>query len=625
MNSSKLLPAWLPLAVVCVAALLAFSAPKVRAADHNDPNAVNSIFSDVPTDAADLYDFFGFPVGTPGSPDERVVLALTFAPVPKTGVFDPDLLYRILVSPGQRLSSSFKGDPGLVNYVTHLLAIKNKYVALAPAEVRVAVDASNQAHVDFLGFPSGNFSRTISLNTVVPIATPDGQQIKAYIGGRDDAFFNDLPGFFRSINYAPQFYKVPHADMKNRETTIPKTLIELEGNTLFNFDPQHPQHGQGEKFDFPKQPFTWSGTRFAKDAEGNFRFVYSGKDAQAKRDINAIILEIPLSYLTKKPQTDRVVNAWGESWVLKASDKVPNLSDDRPPLPQPWILRLPWLVTFVGIVIGVLLARPAFRGSRPGNQSSSSRLWPLLGAGVGLLLIALSLYGGFTLSSIARQKPTLAKSQYELDEVLRRYKLVDTDGQPFADAALNLREDDRQVGAYNIAIGPSFVTRLAHLGWGFGPSITALGLKTSFNHDNAPVSLYKTDLGFVDSFLRARKVIFQELNMPDNSWNPRGLNIPLKRAVDIFVPNVCAIDMDTTGTWPYGRRPEDQVATRFLALFLDMSAQLGGKPYNLETLADQSLWDHAPIVPKTPPNPLKNDKEFLSEFPYLAEPWNRTY
>lgn len=625
MNYSKLLPAWPLLAAACVAALLASSAPSARAADHNDPNAVNSIFSDVPTDAADLYDFFGFPAGTPGSADERVVLALTFAPVPKTGVFDPDLLYRILVSPGQRLSSSFKGDPSLVNYVTHLLAIKNKYVALAPAEVRVTVDASNQAHVDFIGFASGNFSRTLPLNTVVLVATPDGKQIKAYIGGRDDAFFNDLPGFFRSINYAPQFYKVPHANMKDRETQIPKTLLELENNKLFNFDPQHPQLGQGEKLDFPNQPFTWSGTHFAKDADGNFRFVYSGKDAQAKRDINAIILEIPLAYLTKNPQTDRVVNAWGESWALKASEKVPNLPDDRPPISQPFVLRYPWLVALVGIIVGVLLTRPAFRTSRKPSGASSSRLWPLLGAGFGILLIALSLYGSFTLNSIARQKPMLAKAQGELDEVLRKYKLVDTDGQPFADAALNLREDDRQVGAYNITIGPSFVTRLAHLGWGFGPSISALGLKTSFDHGGAPVSIYKTDSGFIDSFLRARKVIFQELNMPDNSWNPRGLAIPLKRAVDIFVPNVCAVDMDTTGTWPYGRRPEDQVATRFLALFLDMSAQLGGKPYNLETLADQSLWDHAPIVPKTPPNPLKNDKEFLSEFPYLAEPWNRSY
>jgi|GEM_PF-451052 len=625
MNSSRLLPAWLSFSVVCVGALLTSSAPEVRAADHNDPNAVNSIFSDIPQDAADLYDFFGFPTGVAGSKDEKVTLALTFAPVPKTGVFDPDLLYRVLISPGPRLSSSFKGDPGLTDYITHLLAIKNKYLALAPAEVRVVVDANQQAHVDFIGFPSGNFSRTIALNTVVPISAPDGQQIKAYIGGRDDAFFNDLPGFFRSINYAPQFYKIPHADLKDRETPIPKSLLELEGNTSFNYNPQHPLQGQGEKLDAPKEPFTWGGSHFAKDADGNFRFVYSGKDAQTKRDVNAIILELPLTFLTKTPQTDRVVNAWGESWVLKASQKVPTLSNDRPPLPLVWPLRFPWALTLVGLIIGVLVIRFALRSARQAQRGTGSRVWPIFGAGLGILIVMLSLYSGFTLSAIARQKPALAKAPGELDEVLRRYKLIDTDGQPFADAALNLREDDRQVGAYNIALGPSFVTRLAHLGWGFGPSITALGLKTSFNHDGASVSIYKTDSSFLDAFWRARKVVFQELNMPDNSWNPRGLNIPLKRAVDIFVPNVCAVDMDTTGTWPYGRRPEDQVATRFLALFLDMSAQINGKPYNLETLGDQSLWDHAPITPKTPPNPLKNDKEFLTEFPYLAEPWNRSY
>jgi hypothetical protein len=109
--------------------------------------------------------------------------------------------------------------------------------------------------------------------------------------------------------------------------------------------------------------------------------------------------------------------------------------------------------------------------------------------------------------------------------------------------------------------------------------------------------------------------------MPDDSWNKKKLDIPLRRAVEIFIPNVNAIDMDTTGTWPFGRRPEDQVATRFLSLFLDMKAQINGKRYHVDTLNDQSLWDHAPIEPKTPPNPLKNDKPFLDHFPYLAEPW----
>jgi hypothetical protein len=109
--------------------------------------------------------------------------------------------------------------------------------------------------------------------------------------------------------------------------------------------------------------------------------------------------------------------------------------------------------------------------------------------------------------------------------------------------------------------------------------------------------------------------------MPDDRWNKGNQQIPLRRPLEIFVPNVCAIDMDTTGTWPFGRRLEDQVATRFLSMFLDMEAMFNGKPYHIELLSDQSLWDQAPIVPKTPPNPLKNDKDFLGHFPYLADPW----
>jgi hypothetical protein len=48
---------------------------------------------------------------------------------------------------------------------------------------------------------------------------------------------------------------------------------------------------------------------------------------------------------------------------------------------------------------------------------------------------------------------------------------------------------------------------------------------------------------------------------------------------------------------------------------------LNGKKYHIELLNDQSLWAAVPIEPKTVPNPQKNDKEFLTDFPYLAEPW----
>jgi hypothetical protein len=525
------------------------------AADHNDPNAVNSIFSDIDMSAADLYDLFGWP-SDDTSDGEKVVIALTFASVPKAGVLDPDMLYRVELYATPRAAPPLKDDQSLEALLKYFDAVKEMYLHMKPGEVRVKVDKAGQAKIDFIDFPGGTFSNTIDTNKAVSVQA-GGATIKVFVGGRDDAFFNDLPGFFRSINYAPQFYHVPHTMTDVRELPIPKTLIELEGNKLFNFDPANPKHGQGVKLDLPKGPLTWNGKSYLKDANGNYRFVYSGKDAQAGKNINAIILEIPLAFITKSPQTDRIVNAWGESWVLKASHKVATIPDDR----RPFMGRLSGLFT------GLFASKTGF------------------------------------------------------EEELGQYKLVDTDGQAFADAALNEREDERQIGGNNFWLAPHFVTRLAHLGWGFGPSITALGLRTSFDHDNSPISVHRTYDSPILAFPRAKKVIFQELNMPDNKWNKKGLNIPLRRSFEIFVPNVNYIDMDTTGTWPYGRRPEDQVATRFLSLFLDMEADLDGKKYNIEMLDDQSLWDKVKIEPKTPPNPLKNDKEFLKQFPYLAEPW----
>ena len=80
--------------------------------------------------------------------------------------------------------------------------------------------------------------------------------------------------------------------------------------------------------------------------------------------MNAIILELPLRYLTHSPEHDRIVNVWGESWVLKAAKKVETIPDD--PL---WI-----------------------------------------------------------------EHPRAFLDWIRLDAELKRYKLVDTVGQPFADA-----------------------------------------------------------------------------------------------------------------------------------------------------------------------------------------------
>ena len=80
-------------------------------ADHNDPNAVNSIFSDIDYSAADLYDLFGFPTHD----GRNALLALTFSSTPKAGELDGDLLYRLLVTSATagRLSTRGRCQPGV--------------------------------------------------------------------------------------------------------------------------------------------------------------------------------------------------------------------------------------------------------------------------------------------------------------------------------------------------------------------------------------------------------------------------------------------------------------------------------------------------------------------------------
>jgi hypothetical protein len=545
---------------------LTISCHALFAADHNDPNGVNSIFSDIPISSADLYGMFGYP-SDDTTDGEKVIVELTFASLPATGVFDSDLLYTIHLDADPGLNMDV--EPSLEGLLHYASALKDKYFQQEAPEIRVTFNSDNQAKVDFLGFPGGSFSKVLNTNQVLTIDAPDGGKIKAFIGGRDDPFFNDLPGFFRSINYGPQYYKVAHtAPSDERELPIPKTLIELEDNPLFNYDPAHPDHGRPvnghtEKLDLHPGPYTWGGKAFKKDENGNFRLVYSGRDAQSGINVNAIVFEIPLSFLTEKPEEDRVVRIWGESWVLKAANKVETIPDE---------VDASWLASIWKTIKGWLSSEP--------------------------------------------EPPEMEGFNSDKGD----YKLVDVVGVPFLDAALNERLDERQ-GHNNLLLARQYVMRFGHLGWGFGPSISALGLGTCFDHDNSSVSVHKTYDVALAAFPRVKKCFFQTLHMPDESWNKSGKPIREKRTFEIFLPNVTSVDMDTTGTWPFGRRPEDQVASRFLTTFLDMETGCGGGPCNIETLNDAHLWDGAPVEPKNPLNPYRNDKPFLAEFPYLAEPW----
>jgi hypothetical protein len=536
--------------MLTLSVLLGFNA--AWAADHNDPNAVNSIYDDIPMNGADLYDIFGYP-SSDKSNGEALVVQLTFAPVPKTGVFDRDLMYKIHLDGSPRISD-YKDKEDLETVIDYFDSIKETFFDFDAPFVKVTFNDENQARVDFIGFHSGDFYQVVDTNKVVIIESPKGHKIKTFIGGRDDAFFNTLHGFFRSINYAPQFYKVPVADYETlAELPIPKTLLELEQNPLFNYNPNQPKHGMGKKFDLPSGPYEWQGNAFKKDANGNFRFVYDGIDAQAGRNINTIGFEVPLAFISEQPKTERIVRLWGGSYILKASSQIAAYA-----------------------------------------PNALERFWQ-------------GITGMFD-----------SEEEFRLDE--DDYNQVDHDGVPFSDAALSLRYDSA-VGVNNLKQLRSFTKRFAHLGWGFGPSISALGLPTCFDHDNAPVSVHKTYKLAITAFPRVKKCIFQKLNMPDDSWNTSGKDIPLKRTFEIFIPNLTSVDMDTNGTWPYGRRPEDQVATRFLAVFLDMSQKCGSAPCDIETLNNPALWEGAPIEPKTVPNPRFNDKPFLKDFPYLAAPW----
>jgi len=293
-------------------------------ADHNDPNAVNSIFSDIDPDPADLYDMFGFP----GAGGDTLVVASTFAAVPSAGVFDTDMLYRMRISPRERAAGwqdEFTLD-GLLRYVE---GVKDRFESpFQSGDVRAWVDEDQRGHLTLTGFPGGDLDLDVPLNEVTTVSTGAGDLL-IFMGGRDDAFFNDLPGFFRSINYAPQYYHVPHESAPDlREVPIPKTLLELEGNHYFNFDPTDPEWGIQRKRDLPAEPMRWSGDRFARDADGNYRLVYSGVDAQAGINVNCVVLEIPLGYLSSASEQERVVDVWAESWVRKAANKVELIPDD---------------------------------------------------------------------------------------------------------------------------------------------------------------------------------------------------------------------------------------------------------------------------------------------------------
>ena len=125
--------------IIFVALINLIYTPSIIAADHNDPNAVNSIYSDVPISGADLYDIFGYP-SDDKSNGEAIVVQLTFASVPKTGIFDKDLMYKVHLDASTRVGD-YEGKEDLESLIEYFDAIKNKYFDFNAPEIRVALSS----------------------------------------------------------------------------------------------------------------------------------------------------------------------------------------------------------------------------------------------------------------------------------------------------------------------------------------------------------------------------------------------------------------------------------------------------------------------------------------------------
>ncbi len=528
-----------PLAVVRVAlaaALVAAFATASPAAAGSPP------VPDAPRGAADLYDLFGFPAAD-ASGSERIVTALTFAPIPAVGRLDPDLLYRVRIGTAPRPAPG--DDLTLEAMLAYFETIKAKSQRTAASEVRVVADGEGTARVSFHGFPAGDFGADVPLDRTTTLTAPDGASIQVFVGGRDDPFQGDLPAL-RALPLAP--------------------------------------------------------TRFAKAAD-------RGSDPEAGGNVNAIVLEMPLPFVTRAPDTDRIVSVWGESWRSRAA--TPSTRSSGVPVARH---ATAWVFPSGLFLVGALVMFLSLWTHTP--EASGRRLLGVTALGGAILLTGV---GAFVHDHLTRDPAT--EPGAAADAELARYERVDTGGQPFADAALDGRGNDPRVGADNIFFGAAFVRWLGNLGGGFSPSLRTIGLAGSFDPDRAPVAAHRTYDSVAEAFPAVRRTLFQRLNMPDDSWNPRRLAIALRRPVEIFVPNVLSIDMDTTGTWPFGRRFEDPVAIRFLSLFLDMSATWNGRPYHVDLLGDPAVLAPAAVASGSAPGPPRKVTPLLDGFPYLAEPW----
>ena len=218
-------------------------------ADHNDPNAVNSHLLRHRRQRRRPLRHVRLPERRP-SDGERVVIALTFAvgagrrasstPTCSTASRSrPAAAAR--VRPDRRRRASTRSSSTSTRSRTSTSASCNA------AEVRVTVDAGRQGDGAISSsFPGGDFSARSTDQQVDHDAGAGRQRDPASssAGATTPSSTTCRASSARSTTRrSSTTSRTPGRTL--RELKIPKTLLELEGNHLFNFDPEHPAPGPG--------------------------------------------------------------------------------------------------------------------------------------------------------------------------------------------------------------------------------------------------------------------------------------------------------------------------------------------------------------------------------------------
>jgi hypothetical protein len=274
------------------------------------------------------------------------------------------------------------------------------------------------------------------------------------------------------------------------------------------------------------------------------------------------------------------------------------------------------------------------------------------------------------ISSVGDQGDDFAPIDYA------KLKKVDILGIPFGDTVLNEMRTDRNIGANNLVLQDDFILRFTYLAENFSGDLENMGFQSCYIPQGVDKSDYRdyqsggrlvkgsSIVRVAKDFWSSRYCFLQAVRLPaDVQWKtPRsdleGVHMP--RVISLFLPNVMTVDLDTTGTWPFGHRPTDQLASRFTTLFLKMGKNPGdcsgirdleearkrGEDISTEGLTDREkchleslnqpsaannrfhAWKNpgAPAFPISPPRHPFKDKDGREleipedEFPFLLPP-----